>query len=287
MTWMLSGRALVALLSILTALLLGACDPEPPPEGRDAGHGRDAGGELDAGEGVDAGVVPPGPERSTPSAYIRGELPRLIIELDATEGYAPRPGVRDLLVEVYAPLLDKPAGIHIVDDETLPSRGPETLWTFAELEALVAERFNRSVPADAAVFHTIWLEGGYDTGGAGTVLGVAWSNRYLVIFPDAIAEACEGNPLTEERLCREAESAVWVHEVGHVIGLVNNGIPMVTDHEDPDHPGHTGDPDGVMYWAYETPSGLDLLLPGLGGSERTFQFSAPSLADIAAIRDAP
>ncbi|MAQ17938.1 MAG: hypothetical protein CMN30_24460 [Sandaracinus sp.] len=78
---------------------------------------------------------------------------------------------------------------------------------------------------------------------------------------------------------------MWTHEAGHVIGLVNTGIPMVEDHEDPDHPGHTTDEDGVMYWAYETASVSDLLLARMGtGSDRLFHWGPASLADVAAFR---
>ncbi len=49
------------------------------------------------------------------------------------------------------------------------------------------------------------------------------------------------------------ERAVAVHELGHAFGLVNRtGVGAF--HEDPGHPGHTGDESSVMYWAIESPS---------------------------------
>ena len=47
------------------------------------------------------------------------------------------------------------------------------------------------------------------------------------------------------------EQATLVHEFGHVMGLVDNGIPMVSDHLDPDHPRHCTNEECVMYWQNE------------------------------------
>ena len=43
-----------------------------------------------------------------------------------------------------------------------------------------------------------------------------------------------------------------VHEVGHLLGLVNLVYQSPVDHEDPDHPGYLGNDDSVMYWAIES-----------------------------------
>jgi hypothetical protein len=50
----------------------------------------------------------------------------------------------------------------------------------------------------------------------------------------------------------EAEGLVqqWTlaHEIGHAIGLVNHGVPMVTPHEDAANPGHDTNEKCIMYW---------------------------------------
>lgn len=270
------------LLMLGCAALSGACglfdsDDDSP----DSGPAPDLGGPVDLGPRVDAGNRGP---RSAPAAYIRGAYPSLVIELDVVEGLAPRDGVAELLIGALDPLLEKPGGIRIQMDETIPASRARAEWTFAEVEALAHETFDQVGSEDDAVFHTLWLSGSFQSESGGTVLGIAWANRYLAIFADSIDGACSAAlPLTRERVCREAESTVWTHEVGHVIGLVNNPVPMVEPHEDADHPGHTSNPDGVMYWAYERPSFID----GLIGGEPMVEFGPESTADIAAFRDAP
>jgi len=267
---------------LLFAIACGSDDaPSDDGTGMDAGT-RDLGGaEIDAASGTDA-TTSPGP-RSDPAAYIRDAHPSLIVELDVVEGVAPRDGVGALMIGALEPLLAKPGGISIQTDDTIPASRALDEWTFADVEALALETFDQIGPDDSAVFHTLWLTGRYVSDSGGTILGIAWANRYLAIFADTIDGACSGAlPLTRERVCREAEAAVWTHEAGHVIGLVNNPLPMVEPHEDPEHPGHTSNRDGVMYWSYEGPSFIDALIAGSGPD---FAFGPESMADVAAFRD--
>lgn len=231
-----------------------------------------------------------GRSRSEPSAYVRGDHPGLVIELDVMEGVdGPRDGVETTVIGALDPLLDKPAGIRVVSDDLIDGSRAQTEWTFDDLVALGDEAFDEVGTDDEAVMHTLWLPGRYISESGATVLGVAWSNRHIAMFAETIDDSCSATlPLVRDRVCREAEAAVWTHEVGHVIGLVNNGIPLVTPHEDGEHPRHTSDEDGVMYFAYERASAIDLLAARMaGGDERLFEFGPGSLADVAAFRDEP
>ncbi len=275
----------LAFLSLVLALGCGDSDDTTTSDRPETDAAApDLGGERDGG-GVDGSVTPL--PRSTPAAYIRGAHPSLVVELDLVEGVAPRDGVGPLMVGALEPLLDKPGGISIQVDDTIPASRALEEWTFADVEALALETFDEIGPADAAVFHTLWLTGRYVSESGGTILGIAWGNRYLAIFADTIDGACSGAlPLTRDQVCREAEAAVWTHEAGHVIGLVNNPIPMAAPHEDAEHPGHTSNADGVMYWTYEGPSFIDTLIAGAGGgSEPSFAFGPESIADVEAFRD--
>ncbi len=72
------------------------------------------------------------------------------------------------------------------------------------------------------------------------------------------------------------------HEIGHTLGLVDNGVPMVQDHEDPDHANHTADPECIMYWAYERRAAVKKLEQVLdsGTPEEAIGFCPPSLNDL-------
>ena len=55
----------------------------------------------------------------------------------------------------------------------------------------------------------------------------------------------------------ELESAVLMHEFGHVLGLVNNGTPMTQNHEG--ESGHCDNEDCLMFYAAETGDMLAIL----------------------------
>ena len=271
---------IVGLLSVLFALLCIGC-------GDDGGTGTGP----DDGPAVDGSVsrddaARPSADRSDPAAYVRGDHSSLRVELDVAPGLAPRSGVTELLTGALGELLEKPGGIRVEVDETLDEALLKEEWTDADLRALAEATFDRAGGPDEAVFHTLWLSGSYVSESGGTVLGVAWANRHIALFPETIDAACSSLlPTVRERICREAEAAVWTHEAGHVIGLVNDGIPMVALHEDPEHPGHTTDRDGVMYWSYEQAGVTDLLLARMAtGGDRLFQWGPASIADVTAFR---
>lgn len=69
----------------------------------------------------------------------------------------------------------------------------------------------------------------------------------------------------------------------------SNGVPMVEDHEDLEHPKHTVDEACVMYWAYERRAivrrleqTIDVGVP----ADEAIGFCAPSRADLAAYIEA-
>ncbi len=224
--------------------------------------------------------------------YIRGDtFARLVLEVDRVVGFEPRPATQTDLASRLAGILDKPAGVQMVLDGTIASRGSNHAWTFAELQGLAASTFDRVEPAGTTKMHVMFLDGRYDSGpGGGTVLGIAWANQHMAIFKQVIEDSCAaaGLGLLTEAGCAAAELAICVHEVGHVIGLVDNGLPMVVNHEDATHPAHSASQDCVMYWAYEGDALVSRVADDiLGTGSSALDFDADCLADIAAVRDAP
>ena len=95
------------------------------------------------------------------------------------------------------------------------------------------------------------------------------------MFKDTIEATLSGPPMVRDAV----EPAVLVHELGHELGLVNNGIPMVNgNHEDPDHPAHDSNTNCLMYWAVSTSRVPDLIHNGPP------DFDADCKADLAAAR---
>ena len=82
-----------------------------------------------------------------------------------------------------------------------------------------------------------------------SVLGVAVDASTVAIFKDSVADAegFLGRPSAEE-----VERSVSVHELGHLLGLVNLVYTSPRDHEDSEKKGHSNNDGSVMYWAIES-----------------------------------
>lgn len=188
--------------------------------------------------------------------------------------------------------LAKSAGASFALDDTIAAGDPDKVWTFAELSAMSAAYRDRDLPADASSIHVLYVDGHYEGDTAqGSVLGFAWGGSWIVMLKDNITRACSNSSVLQgpllgglrERVCARAEASVLLHELGHIFGLVNNGVPMVEDHEDPDHAKHDVDPDCLMYWAIERSGAVDIVAQRfIGGGEPTLGFCDASLADLAA-----
>lgn len=260
---------------LLTAALLtsgcGALNPSPVT--------------ADEGKGPGGAAA-----RARNEDYIRGDrFAKLVLEVDSVAGFEPREASANAIVSQLQALLAKGGGITVAKQSGLPSKGADHAWTFEELDALAKETFDAAVPADTIKMHALFLDGhsADDTSG-GKVLGLAWAQTHLVIFKKTIEDGCRAGltGLLAEKVCEDAEKGVWLHEVGHLLGLVNNGLPMVTPHADADHPAHDASEGCVMFWAYETGGLLDELRTRVtGGNSSPLEFDAQCKADLAAVRD--
>jgi hypothetical protein len=220
------------------------------------------------------------------AGYLRASSPRLVVEIDATEALAPYPESIAYLRSWLASVVDKPDGIELEADEALQPMGSSFEWTFATLDSFA--RQHAQADDDAAPrIHVLALDGRYVAeGDPGVILGLAWGNRFVALFQDAIRERCRSG-LTgalQQDVCKLAERNVWAHELGHTLGLVDNGIPMQTEHRDPDHGKHDLREGCLMYWAYDGPQVFDTLLARFGSQDQDLDLCDESRQDIEAAR---
>jgi hypothetical protein len=228
------------------------------------------------------------------SGYVRSDVySRLVIEVDYVAGQAPTPEVAEQLENGLSDLLDKPTGIEVVLDEELDPYGDDHAWDYATFAQLERETYDLEVSDETIKMHVLFVDGHDARDDEDTsILGVSWSNRNVILYLQKIRALCESELADvgrgREQACDQAELAIWTHEIGHVIGLVSNGLPMVDDHEDPEHPHHDVNEECVMYWAYEGRQAFDKVgqrftedqdIPALGLDDAC-------LADLAAVRDA-
>lgn len=179
--------------------------------------------------------------------------------------------------DVAAATLNRNAGVlGDVSGKPVDVRPPIALaggaqsWTAEQLRA-TADRVAKTPQGNGkAVLRLLIVRGSFE--GDRGVLGAAIRGDVIVLFRDSISAA--SSPIVSSRTI---EDAVLLHEIGHVLGLVD--IALDTNREDPEHPGHSKSRESVMYWAVES----DLIGQVLGsGPPNTFD--AADLADLRALR---
>ena len=197
----------------------------------------------------------------------------MVVEIDHAPGRAPASSTVDLLEERLSEVCSKPGGISVELQET----------AFEELESWTADDVRRvaletreAPPMDGQVlrWHLLMPDGAYEEE---SVLGVAVNAADVAIFGERIEDS---ENFLQRPSAEEIENSVAVHEVGHLLGLVNAVYRSPRDHEDPEHPHHSSNDESVMYWAVES-SSLNAVFTG----SLPDAFDEDDLADLADLQD--
>lgn len=143
-------------------------------------------------------------------------------------------------------------------------------WTADEIRAVADEAGRVPAGGATAVLRLLFLRGSFE--GDDAVLGVAVRGDVVVVFSEAV-DGARTPVLGSDAI----EEAVVVHELGHVLGLVD--LARDTGRADPDHPGHSSNSRSVMYWAVES-SLVGQVLTGPPPRE----FDTADLDDLEALR---
>lgn len=272
----------------LGLLAVVACSSSPAGPGGDGGS---PGGDAPAGGSGDAGAGPAAVPWFDPA------ITRIVIELDHASGQAPYTGALvgggdtfDLgtanLARVFGPerelVLPRTAAgmedIGVVADMEITS---------ADILALAAAHRDQIDDATTETYWVVFLGGQYTdaTGPQANVLGVSLGNgtNVIAMFKDAIRST---NSVVQPNTSRYVEQTTLIHEIGHAIGLVDNGIAAVTTHRDATHGPHCDDRDCVMYWLNEGASEAASFALRRVLSSDQIVFDAACLADIDQARGA-
>jgi hypothetical protein len=214
------------------------------------------------------------------------EHEKLLVEIDFPAGAAPNAEAKDILLDTLVQISGRDRSrIDLVENGEIPGDANKK-YSLAELRALEAEHRDHTTGGDTAAIYILYVAGGYEgDDGDARVLGVAHGGTSVAIFKGNVRAGARSGPLglpTVPEAC--IERAVLVHEFGHALGLVNLGTPMVRDHEDKAHEGHSSNKGSVMYYAVENT--VDLLSFFTGGCEEIpYKFDGDDLADLKALRD--
>jgi hypothetical protein len=159
--------------------------------------------------------------------------------------------------------------VDVRDLRTLP--GGAKAWTADDIRATADAASAVPQGNGRAVLHLLQLRGTFE--GSEEVLGVSVRGDVIALFPDSIESSA--TPLVS---AAAIEDAVVLHELGHVLGLVD--LARDTGRADPNHPGHSVNTHSVMYWAVES----SLVGQVLNGPPPR-DFDNDDLADLRALRN--
>lgn len=168
----------------------------------------------------------------------------LKIEIDYMAGYEPDAASVTNLISFLNALTNKPGGITVFQQQiTAEGKNSYSVNDIATIEQKNRSAYNAGKELDAYV---LIIDGAYSDR---SVLGVSYRNTSICLMGKTIFDN-SGSVGQVNRT--KLESTVIEHEFGHLLGLVNVGSPMSSDHEDTAHANHCNIQSCLMYYAAET-----------------------------------
>jgi hypothetical protein len=137
--------------------------------------------------------------------------------------------------------------------------------------------------ADTHTYYVLFVSGHFADGDGVNegVLGVSIGNTGVIImFKDVIEST--GIPAFPN-LEKFVEQSTLVHELGHAVGLVDNGVPLTSAHVDTAHGKHCTNTDCVMYWQNEGAGAMAEFAQQYAISGDAILFADDCLADVDAV----
>lgn len=119
-------------------------------------------------------------------------------------------------------------------------------WTPGDIMDMAVDIISDNSTSPVAEYFVFFIKGYLNEEGKGdkSVIGASLSGTpVIVIFKDVVVSTGGTNMLASY-----LEQTTLVHEFGHAMGLVNNGLPMTSDHQDTNNGHHCKNTECVMYW---------------------------------------
>src|SRR6266516_3657609 len=148
----------------------------------------------------------------------------LRIEIQYMPGYAPDANAINQLQSFLNNYVNKPGGVSIVTKQ-INASGSASL-NLDQVRKI--EETNRTVFTDGSqiALYILYTDGNYTDN---NVIGLAYRNTSIAVFGKTVYDNSGGIGQTSRT---KLEATVGEHELGHLMGLVNLGSPMQTNHED-------------------------------------------------------
>jgi hypothetical protein len=179
----------------------------------------------------------------------------LQIQISYMPGYEPDAISLSNLSSFLNTYLNKPGGI-IISEQQIGASGKASLT----LDDIVkTEKRYRTIFTfgNTIAVHILITDGSYATD---DILAKSYWNTSTCLFGKAINDNSGGSgQITRMQLI----TTLLEHEFGHLLGLVGQGTPMVTDHRDAANGAHCNNPDCLMYYSVETMNSGSTSVPEL------------------------
>lgn len=176
------------------------------------------------------------------------------VEVQYMSGYQPDGAALTNLQAMLGAVVNKPGGISIVTKEISASSNT----TLSVNDVIQIEKNNRTVftSGNQLGLYILYTNGNFSEN---NVLGVAYRNTSVALFGKKIQDNSGGlGQASRTKLV----ATVGEHEMGHLLGLVDLGSAMQTNHKDAAHGNHCNNTNCLMYYASETSDILGFLITG-------------------------
>lgn len=168
----------------------------------------------------------------------------LNVEIQYAPGMRPQDQSMNNLLAFLEARLNKPDSITILLKQ-VGSIGKPTV-AVSDISAFADKNRTSYTDGNKITIYVYFADADFEKNG---VVGVAYRNTSICLFQKTI-QANSGGVNQASRV--KVESGVLLHEVGHLLGLVNNGTGMVAAHEDGANPAHCTNSNCLMYFSIET-----------------------------------
>jgi hypothetical protein len=182
------------------------------------------------------------------------------IEIQYIEGFSPTQAALNNMETFLLQRLNKPRGIQFIFTSLQSPK--KSTYSVSEIDLI--EKNNRTVytKGDTIGVYFFFADAGFneDTNNS-KVLGIAYRNTSMALFQRTIHNLSGGINQPERS---KLETVVLNHEFCHILGLVNIGSPLQSQHQDADpaHGRHCDNSSCLMHYTVETGNVVTNLLGG-------------------------
>jgi hypothetical protein len=164
----------------------------------------------------------------------------LTIEIDYMPGYEPDNSSLNGFKSYLNKFLNKPHGINIVE-EPIPASGKPSL-TLNDIVSIEKKYRTVFTGNNQMGVHILITDANFDES---NILAKSYWNTSICVFGKAVSNNSGGTgQITRSQLL----TILFEHEFGHLIGLVNQGSPMQTNHQDVSNGAHCINENCLMHY---------------------------------------